>query len=256
MKIGVAVSTFNRPDFLDVTLWHWHTYSSELVKIVVVDDGSNTSEENYSVCKKYSNVNYVFQENVGISKTKTKGLSQVKDCDYVFLSDDDCFPLKENYWEPLVSAVLKTGNHHYMYLIDSVNGHSVHGPKSTLENGVELYPKCGGMLLFATNEVLRVVGGFDSRMKFYGYEHAQWSAKVHSCGYTPSGVYLSLPNLGEYFFSIDFDYGWRGVKPPYWRDDLVMQSSITTTTEKKNSYQESIAYNSQFLSDLSFYTPL
>jgi glycosyltransferase involved in cell wall biosynthesis len=256
MKIGVAISTFNRPDFLDITLWHWNQYSNELVEIVVIDDGSNRKIENQNVCNKYPKVRYVFQENQGISKTKTKGLSEIKQCDYVFLSDDDCFPIKNEYWIPFIESYSKTGNHHFMYLIDNINGHVIHGPKNILPNGVESYNNCGGMLLFATHDCINKVGGFDNRMKFYGYEHAQWSIKIHSNGFTTDGKYLSLPNLEEYFFSVDFDYGWRGKIPQYWNPDIVMQSSITTTEEKKNGYKDSISYNSQYMNDLNFYTPL
>ena len=63
MKIGVAISTFNRPDFLDTCLWHWNKYSDENTDIIVIDDGSIKKEENENVCKKYPRVRLIYQEN-------------------------------------------------------------------------------------------------------------------------------------------------------------------------------------------------
>jgi glycosyltransferase involved in cell wall biosynthesis len=256
MRNGVAISTFNRPDFLDITLWHWNKYSSENTDIYVVDDGSNKKQENEEVCKKYPRIKLIYQENQGISKTKTRGLSELKNHDYIFLSDDDCFPIKYNYEDVFIKYHLSSNNHHFIYLIDRIREHVIHGDKHEVFPGIESYQNCGGMLLFATKYCVNTIGGFDNRMKFYGYEHAQWTSKVFSSGLNPHGKHLCPTEALDYFFTIDFHRGWLGMTPEYWNPDIVMQSSITTTDEKKNSYLDSISYNSQYMNDLNFYTPL
>ena len=193
---------------------------------------------------------------VNISKTKTKGLSETKHCDYVFLSDDDFFPIKTNYVGPYLRAHQNSMNHHFMYLIDKIGNKVIHGEKKEVRPGIESYKNCGGMLLFVTRACIDKVGGFDDRMKFYGHEHGQWSAKIHKEGFTPDGKYLCPNEALDYFFTIDFHKGWMGITPEYWNQDTVMQSSITTTSEKKNSYLESIEYNAKFINDLNYYTPI
>lgn len=256
MQIGITISTFNRKDFLDLSLWHWNKYSNNNSNIIVIDDGSYEKEQNENICKKYDKVKYIYQENQGISKTKTRGLSELKNNDYIFLSDDDCYPIKKNYENIFIESYEKTNNHHFMILEDEINNHSIHGPKKEVFEGIESYNNCGGILLFITKECLNTIGGFDNRMKFYGYEHAQWSNKIHENGFTPLGKYLCPIKAKDYFFSIDFDHNWRGLKSEKWDENLNIISSVFTTEEKKNSYKESISYNSSFFGDYTFYTPL
>ena len=48
----------------------------------------------------------------GVARRKNECLRALKDCDYVFLFDDDCFPIKDGW----VNFFIQSGDAHLLYL--------------------------------------------------------------------------------------------------------------------------------------------
>ncbi len=133
-----------------------------------------------------------------IAKAKNNNLNDLKDCDYIFLFDDDCFPIKEGWAEFFIEHHKRTGNHHFLYL------NHTHRPINVID-GIGSYLNCGGCFMFLTKEVINKVGYFYDKYEKYGYEHAGYSNRIHQAGLTPSGMCLCPEGSNQYIHSLDLD---------------------------------------------------
>jgi GT2 family glycosyltransferase len=114
-KIGVGIITCNREKYffdciksIDFT---------KIDKIVVVNDGSDLTDEikNYLLS---NNIKYILNEtNIGVGKTKNKALKFLMDneCEHIFVLEDDCIIVDNNVWEKYIEAYKVTGIPHFNY---------------------------------------------------------------------------------------------------------------------------------------------
>ena len=180
MKIGIGVTSFNRPAHLDLWVEQITKHSPEDVKVHIEID------------KK--------EDRKGIAFRKNNCLRALKDCDYIFLFDDDCFPIADGWIDYFINAQERTGQHHFLYLKETTDIRCI------VNNGdVNIYNNCGGAFMFLTKEVIKKVGGLCKDYGMYGYEHAGYSHRIHAAGLTPIGQYLSLANSGQYIYAMDYD---------------------------------------------------
>ena len=117
-KIGIGVTTYNRPHSLD----RWIDKLAEVtdlrgVKMIIADDSDDRK---------------------GVAFRKNQCLRHLKDCDYVFLFDDDCYPIKKGW----VDIFINSKEEHLMYLDPKF-----HRLKDNYLN-VDVYYDCGGVMLF------------------------------------------------------------------------------------------------------------
>jgi GT2 family glycosyltransferase len=122
VKIGIGYTTRNRIDVLSLCLEEFsrHKPSCEY-KFVVIDDNSDLVsvrdvEQNYlKMLEKYPFAEYYKNsERLGIAKSKNKCLSYLKDCDYIYLFDDDCFPISDDWYKFFISQSERTGIQHFL----------------------------------------------------------------------------------------------------------------------------------------------
>lgn len=246
-KIGIAISTFNRPDILDLSLSFFKKYTDLNNKIIVYDDGSKNSHVNEEICKKY-NIEYFYHNNSGITKTKNKCIETIEDCDHLFLFDDDVFPIKEGWENVFINLQKNTNNHHFL-LIYSNDKHSYVGSGKELGNNLSVYPACGGVLFYITKKVLEKCGGYCKDFDFYGHEHVEFSYRINHAGLTPDGYFLTPTNSKEYFYILDYGID---INNSIFNDidkNLLNSfcSSIDTDENKKNSKDLSLQKNSVLL---------
>lgn len=192
MKIGIGCTTFNRPAHI------------ELFQMQI---GKHTDD-----CFKFHIARDTDKDRKGIAYRKNECLSYLKDCDYIFLFDDDTFPIKEGWAEFFIEAYKASGQHHFLYLKETPNIKSIETViinEPLKENGWELkinsYNNCGGCFMFLTKEVIERVGGYCQDYGLYGYEHAGYSIRIHLAGLTPMGKYL-CPGPSDYIYSMDYDF--------------------------------------------------
>ena len=159
--IGIGITTLNRPDHLGYCLKMHEDFSGYDLMHVSKGEG-------------------------GISQKKNESLKILQDCDYVFLFDDDCFPIREGWEQFFIGHSLRSGQQHFMYM----NGVGV----KKVEDGIGYYDHCQGVMLFMTKKCIESVGGFSPNFKKYGFEHANYSDRIHAAGLTPvSYTHLTLP---------------------------------------------------------------
>jgi len=142
-------------------------------KVVVVDDASR---------EPVAEATYRFEQPAGIARAKNKCLELLQDCDHIFLFDDDCYPLREGWWRPYVESP----EPHLMRIFEDLAG-----PKKINDNTCTYrdsqhvawaHPR--GCMLYVRRDVLDVVGGMDPEFGTWGWEHVDWSNRIHAAGLT------------------------------------------------------------------------
>lgn len=86
--ISVIITTYNRPDYLELAIKSVVDQTYKNLEILVVDDGSkvNYAEE---LCNKYEKCCYLYKENGGVSSARNYGIIHSKGEFIAFLDDDD-----------------------------------------------------------------------------------------------------------------------------------------------------------------------
>ena len=97
MKIGVVISTYNNPKWLEKTLWGYIYQNRKADEIVIADDGSK--EETFQLIKKYSKIlpiKHIWHEDRGFQKSEilNKAL-KASTSEYLIFTDQDCIPRKD-----------------------------------------------------------------------------------------------------------------------------------------------------------------
>lgn len=138
---------------------------------------------------------------IGIAKSKNKCIAALMamDVDYLFLADDDCYPIKQNWQLPFIES----GLHHASVTFT----HFANGQKSKHRliktvNGIDYFSNGCGFMLYFTKHCIQTVGGMDERYGKWGYEHGGLSARIKNAGLTKS-TFLAPSGIMDYFYSHD-----------------------------------------------------
>lgn len=152
MTIGVAVSTHARPLLLGQALSWW---AKRMPDVLVVNHD---------------------RDGAGVAPTKNQGLAALMDagCEHLFLADDDVWPITDGWWEPYTH---------------STEPHLMHcwGERRFVteepDTGLTIWSWPRGVLLYVHRKVVEDVGGMRLEFRHAG-EHAEWSTRIHECGWT------------------------------------------------------------------------
>lgn len=94
MKIGVIISTYNNPEWLEKTFWGYMAQMRKADEIIIADDGSRS--DTADLIKKYSEflpLKHVWHEDLGFRKTKILNEAlKVAESEYLIFTDQDCVP--------------------------------------------------------------------------------------------------------------------------------------------------------------------
>lgn len=186
-RIGIGITTQNRPDMFAECHERITRHAPEGAKIVVVDDASR---------KRYADADYRFDEVAGIARAKNKCLELLDDCEHIFLFDDDTYPVTNDWWVPYVES----DEPHLMYMWYALGG------ATPVYEDEELTAFLGpaGCMLYVERRVLDRVGGMDPGFGRWGHEHVSWSDRIYNAGLTRFR-YADVKVAAEegYFFARD-----------------------------------------------------
>ncbi len=94
MTIGVIISTYNNPQWLEKTLWGYCAQMQKADEIIVADDGSGP--ETAALIRQFEGllpIRHVWHEDRGFRKTTILNKALVEACsDYLVFTDQDCVP--------------------------------------------------------------------------------------------------------------------------------------------------------------------
>lgn len=134
----------------------------------------------------------------GVAYSKNMCLYHLRYNSYIFLFDDDCYAVHNDWLDYMIDCFDYTGEHHFLYLNET------HQPLDTRTHvGIRTFKECGGVFMALTGKALSTVGYMDKAYKGWGFEHAGWSNRVHKHGLT-SAPYMMPDKLPEYLFAYDY----------------------------------------------------
>ncbi|WP_193323267.1 glycosyltransferase family 2 protein [Erwinia endophytica] len=222
-RIGIAITTHNRPDMLKKALAAFADHSPDNSEIVVVDDGSDTPVMVPDGIKLIRN-----NTATGIAAAKNRCIESLFDagCDYLFLFDDDTWPSSENWWLPYISSP----EPHLMYLW----GNDVY----FRENGIRAHVRPKGCMLYVTRKAVDRVGGMDTEFGTWGFEHESWSDRIFSAGLTTCR-YADVENSAGLFYASDEKGSVQSSVPEH-----VRQTAKPQLAEEKRNSSEYIPFRS------------
>lgn len=180
--IGIGVTSYKRDDILKKCLESIETYTKSLYCLYVARDTDADRQ--------------------GVAKRKNECLKALKDCDYIFLFDDDCYPVKEEWEKAIIDKSQKTNSQHFCF-----NKEPFYEMKGVqFINGVELetYGASGGVMLFYTKQVLNKVGAFYEGYNTYGFEHIGHSMRIFRSGMS-ADLFCCPTDMKDYLYSHDYD---------------------------------------------------
>jgi len=180
MKIGVAITSYNRTELLEETYAKWKALMPKGSVLIVVKD--------------------VF----GIANAKNLCLKLLEDegvTDF-FLSDDDCWPISQDWWAPYVFS----NEPHLMYQFKIPSRGPSDMKESYRDDKIVSYSHTRGAMLYVKKVVLQTVGGMDRAYGQAYYEHTDWTNRIHNAGLTSHRA-MDVPGSDQLFYCLDQDGG-------------------------------------------------
>lgn len=200
-KIGVGIITCNRPEYLKQLLQS--IIPCKFDELVIVNDGEHIDNIEFKF-----QFTYIKNEtNLGVGKSKNKALKHLlnKECDYIFLIEDDMLIKRADVFDQYIKACKVSGIQHFNYGPGSpfnrkqtienfdlhnrhlLNQHSKPNPKLIIdykELQIALYEHTVAMFSFFTKEVLQKVGLIDENY-YNAWEHVDHTYMIIKAGYHP-----------------------------------------------------------------------
>lgn len=206
--IGVAISTRNRRELFVNTLAEWIKHTPHEIPIVVVDDNSDEPivlRSYRAIPFETRNVRVVRHDyRRGVAMTKNRCIAELMDIgvEHLFLVDDDCHPLTDEWWKPYVESPephlswqwprLQRGNHKWKIVHDDGEHFSIGFPR--------------GVMLYVERQVVDAVGGMDIAYGLHGGEHVEWQQRIHDRGFT-RWPFADICGSSDMWWSLDKDQG-------------------------------------------------
>jgi len=97
--VGVIISTYNNPAWLEKVLWGYTLQTVQNLEIIIADDGSGQPTEDLIKLFKTEfnlNIKHVWQKDDGFQKSRILNKAIVKaESEYLIFTDQDCIPRKD-----------------------------------------------------------------------------------------------------------------------------------------------------------------
>lgn len=191
-SIAIAISVHNRHDVAKETIKQWKKFLPKGSKLFIVDDGSDIA---------FPNSDHRNETAQGIAACKNRCLELCEGADYIFLADDDVFPKVMNWHLPYINS----GLNHLCFTFDNFSNGKPNGRRKLgTDNGITRWHEPCGLLMFYTKECLEKVGGMDESYGIWGYEHLNFSMRIHNAGLTPY-PFMDVENSLDLFVSLDYE---------------------------------------------------
>lgn len=217
-KISVIISTYNKPDWLEKTLWGYEFQTFKDFELLVADDGSDEITKNLieKIKKEVSyRIIHVWHEDMGFRKCDILNKAIIEsNTDYLFFSDGDCIPrndLLEKHIKHREKGRFLSGGYHKLpmdisesidkdiiesqkcfdkdYLLSLGMKRSFRNNKLTSHGFKEKFlnfitttkPSWNGHNSSGWKEDMLAVNGYDERMK-YGGQDREFGERLENYG--------------------------------------------------------------------------
>ena len=181
-KIGIGISTCNRPLQLNKLILSLASAHSFIDSVVVVNDGNPIDNSILSIEHYIKN-----NTNLGVAKTKNKALHFLlkNNCDHIFLIEDDIFVKDVDVFNHYISASKNTGIQHFNFsqhgLCNKFVNTDTPNPRIIFDYGsvkIPFFAACVGAFSYYSKQCLEKTGLMDE--SFYNAcEHVEHTHRIH-----------------------------------------------------------------------------
>lgn len=228
-KIGIGVITCNRPDFANKCISALFSNGNNLPfhEAVLVNDGKEITEYDLSHIATFNN-----KTNIGVGKSKNKAFKYLleKNCDHIFLIEDDIIVKDPDIFTAYINARNKTGIQHFNFGYHGpANKAGVSGgrpvPRFIVDYGndikIAINQHSVGAFCYYTREVLERVGLIDE-VFHNAFEHVEHDYRIAKAGYcTPYWNWPDLANSSDYLDEIECSEKSSSIRPRAdWQENI------------------------------------
>lgn len=201
-KIGVGIITCNRLDYLRGLINSLVPCQKYIDEMIVINDGKDIPEWNLSFGDWVDN-----ETNLGVAKSKNKALKHLikKNCDFLFIIEDDMVIKDPTVFNQYIEASKESGIQHFNYgpgspfnrkqTVKNYDLHNRHvldqksqpNPKLIVEYKnckIALYEHTVAMFSMFTKKILKKVGGYPEEYDKC-WEHVDHTYQIIKLGYHP-----------------------------------------------------------------------
>jgi GT2 family glycosyltransferase len=226
-KIGIGILTRNRPEFLNYLLETLKPCSSSIDEHIIINDGNRID-----LAEGCTYTNIIHNDtNLGVCKSKNKALKYLleKDCDHIFLIEDDMLIKREDIFQAYIHLAQKSGLHHLMFGYHGpANKGGISGgkpqPRLIIDYGdckLALNPNCVGSFCYYTKESLNKVGLFDENF-YQAFDHVEHTYRLSKAGFcTPYWWWPDLANSMDYIDEQECSEKSSAIRfAPKWQENI------------------------------------
>lgn len=225
MKIGIGITTFNRPDYLKQCLESLTKNIKSVDFISVYNDGSTVE---YPEITKPSNVeefHYLFNEqNHGVAHAKNALLRAMigAGCDHLFLLEDDILLLDDKAITEYIRIGEEYGFEHFMF---AHHGAANAGGSVYSDSNIDYFPACVGAWCYYTKssllklkeieekQGLEYPGFFDENFH-NAWEHVEHTKRLGDAGFTGwFGMFVDIKDSKKYISEIPGSIDNSSIRP-------------------------------------------
>lgn len=178
-RIGIAISTHNRPDVLKRALEQHLKHLPAGALVVVIDDGSKPAAavpDGVQLLRHETSLGIVDSKNASLAALMDAG------CEHLFLWDDDAWPIADNWHLPYIESP----EPHLAYQFLDLAGRNKLNDISVLYRDDQHVAYTGqrGVMLYYHRSTIEKVGGFDPVYGRGMYEHSDLALRIYNAGLT------------------------------------------------------------------------
>lgn len=229
-KIGIGITTHNRPTFFNKSFEEIKRLAPKGAIIVVVDDASSTPNPHAT---------YRFNQNVGIARAKNKCLEllYLQGCEHLFLFDDDTYPIKENWFVPYINS--KEPHLNYIFT-EFKSGQKLNDAQYIYRDSeIVAYTHPRGCMLYYHRYALDKVGGMSPLFGRWGFEHVDLSNRIFNNGLT-SFKYMDVIGSSELIYNDDEHNSNKNTSVPFNQRDVAGGQKIYDSRLDSTEYVDFI----------------
>jgi GT2 family glycosyltransferase len=201
-KIGIGIITCDRPDYLKKIVKSLEGISAS--NLYIINDGEKQIDGGR--LKTHNNT----PPKQGVGKAKNQALRYLKDCDYIFLLEDDIVIKDKTVFEKYIEASKLSGIQHFNFAFHGTDNYK---PDSTPairlkldyspSVSVCLYPNVYGAFSMYTKKCIEEVGLMDE-FYFNAMEHVDHTALIIKAGmHPPFRWFADIADSNKYIEEID-----------------------------------------------------
>lgn len=171
-------------------------------------------------------------EGMGVSRSRNLCIKALYDagCDFIFLFDDDCYPMHPGWENYFINAHIKSGIHHFCI------PEAFKAQQLSSDGEISYFNSAIGCFRFMSRRLVEEVGYFNTAYNRYGFEDAGYNIRAKKSGlYGEIGQAYPTPSKSvSYIFSEDV----YALNPT---PNLSMEKKMEFIAENRPKYSEEIS---------------